>query len=152
MVARRGGEAESGEALAAPPSSQGGTCASTAGRRPQHGWTPARMPGGMENPCLTFVTPTLVAGDRSLVNVVAHEIAHSWTGNLVTNASWWGGHESGDLSREGGSAGGPPRAGGEPDSRGPVRSNAREGASTHAHMSRVPSHDWSSPHAGSTFG
>jgi len=44
--------------------------------------------GGMENPCLTFVTPTLLAGDRSLVNVVAHEIAHSWTGNLVTNGSW----------------------------------------------------------------
>jgi len=45
-------------------------------------------PRGMENPCLTFVTPTLLAGDRSLTNVVAHEIAHSWTGNLVTNASW----------------------------------------------------------------
>uniref|UniRef100_A0A0K0DLG1 Leuk-A4-hydro_C domain-containing protein n=1 Tax=Angiostrongylus cantonensis TaxID=6313 RepID=A0A0K0DLG1_ANGCA len=44
--------------------------------------------GGMENPCLTFVTPTLLAGDRSLVTVVAHEIAHSWTGNLITNASW----------------------------------------------------------------
>ncbi|RCN49115.1 putative leukotriene A-4 hydrolase [Ancylostoma caninum] len=44
--------------------------------------------GGMENPCLTFVTPTLLSGDRSLVNVVAHEISHSWTGNLVTNASW----------------------------------------------------------------
>jgi len=44
--------------------------------------------GGMENPCLTFVTPTLLAGDKSLVNVVAHEIAHSWTGNLVTNANW----------------------------------------------------------------
>ncbi|KAK9817160.1 hypothetical protein WJX72_010543 [[Myrmecia] bisecta] len=44
--------------------------------------------GGMENPQLTFVTPTLLAGDRSLANVVAHEIAHSWTGNLVTNASW----------------------------------------------------------------
>lgn len=44
--------------------------------------------GGMENPCLTFVTPTLLAGDRSLTNVVAHEAAHSWTGNLVTNASW----------------------------------------------------------------
>jgi leukotriene-A4 hydrolase len=42
--------------------------------------------GGMENPRLTFVTPTLLAGDRSLVNVVAHELAHSWTGNLVTNA------------------------------------------------------------------
>jgi leukotriene-A4 hydrolase len=41
--------------------------------------------GGMENPCLTFVTPTLLAGDRSLANVVAHEIAHSWMGNLVTN-------------------------------------------------------------------
>eukprot|EP00586_Coscinodiscus_wailesii_P014984 CAMPEP_0172503066 /NCGR_PEP_ID=MMETSP1066-20121228/165640_1 /TAXON_ID=671091 /ORGANISM="Coscinodiscus wailesii, Strain CCMP2513" /LENGTH=573 /DNA_ID=CAMNT_0013278629 /DNA_START=74 /DNA_END=1795 /DNA_ORIENTATION=- len=44
--------------------------------------------GGMENPCLTFVTPTLLAGDRSLVSVVAHEMAHSWTGNLVTNGSW----------------------------------------------------------------
>ncbi len=44
--------------------------------------------GGMENPRLTFVTPTLLAGDRSLVNVVAHEIAHSWSGNLVTNATW----------------------------------------------------------------
>ncbi|CAL8090958.1 unnamed protein product [Calicophoron daubneyi] len=44
--------------------------------------------GGMENPCLTFVSPTIIAGDRSLVSVVAHEIAHSWTGNLVTNRSW----------------------------------------------------------------
>ncbi|RLN52857.1 hypothetical protein BBJ29_005317 [Phytophthora kernoviae] len=44
--------------------------------------------GGMENPCLTFVTPTLLAGDRSLADVVAHEISHSWTGNLVTNRSW----------------------------------------------------------------
>lgn len=44
--------------------------------------------GGMENPCLTFVTPTLLAGDGSLVCVVAHEIAHSWTGNLVTNKTW----------------------------------------------------------------
>src|SRR5438132_6796093 len=43
--------------------------------------------GGMENPRMTFLTPTLLAGDRSLVNVVAHELAHSWTGNLVTNAS-----------------------------------------------------------------
>lgn len=43
---------------------------------------------GMENPCMTFVTPTLLAGDRSLADVVAHEIAHSWTGNLVTNATW----------------------------------------------------------------
>ncbi len=43
--------------------------------------------GGMENPRLTFLTPTLIAGDRSLVNVVAHELAHSWTGNLVTNAN-----------------------------------------------------------------
>jgi len=41
--------------------------------------------GGMENPCLTFITPTLLAGDRSLSLVVAHEISHSWTGNLVTN-------------------------------------------------------------------
>ncbi|KAI6230996.1 Leuk-A4-hydro-C domain-containing protein [Aphelenchoides besseyi] len=44
--------------------------------------------GGMENPCLTFVTPTIIAGDRSLANVIAHEIAHSYTGNLVTNANW----------------------------------------------------------------
>jgi len=44
--------------------------------------------GGMENPCLTFVTPTLLAGDRSLADVVAHEIMHSWSGNLVTNANW----------------------------------------------------------------
>lgn len=44
--------------------------------------------GGMENPCLSFVTPTLLAGDRSAVDVVAHELAHSWTGNLVTTASW----------------------------------------------------------------
>jgi aminopeptidase N len=43
--------------------------------------------GGMENPRLTFLTPTLIAGDRSLVNVVAHELAHSWTGNLISNAS-----------------------------------------------------------------
>jgi leukotriene-A4 hydrolase len=42
----------------------------------------------MENPCLTFITPTLLAGDRSLANVVAHEIAHSWTGNLVTNMNF----------------------------------------------------------------
>ncbi len=44
--------------------------------------------GGMENPCLTYVTPALLAGDRSLTNVIAHEIAHSWTGNLVTNKNW----------------------------------------------------------------
>lgn len=44
--------------------------------------------GGAENPCLTFATPTLLAGDKSLANVIAHEIAHSWTGNLVTNATW----------------------------------------------------------------
>jgi len=44
--------------------------------------------GGMENPRLSFLTPTLVAGDKSLTNVVAHELAHSWSGNLVTNSSW----------------------------------------------------------------
>lgn len=44
--------------------------------------------GGMENPRLTFLTPTMIAGDRSLVDLVAHELAHSWSGNLVTNATW----------------------------------------------------------------
>jgi leukotriene A-4 hydrolase/aminopeptidase len=44
--------------------------------------------GGMENPRLTFLTPTLITGDRSLTNVITHELAHSWTGNLVTNATW----------------------------------------------------------------
>ena len=44
--------------------------------------------GGMENPRLTFATPTIIAGDRSLVDVMAHELAHSWSGNLVTNATW----------------------------------------------------------------
>uniref|UniRef100_A0A7S3RQH5 Peptidase M1 leukotriene A4 hydrolase/aminopeptidase C-terminal domain-containing protein n=2 Tax=Emiliania huxleyi TaxID=2903 RepID=A0A7S3RQH5_EMIHU len=44
--------------------------------------------GGMENPCLTFATPTLLAGDRSLANVICHEVAHGWTGNLVTNHTW----------------------------------------------------------------
>ncbi|OBZ87576.1 Leukotriene A-4 hydrolase [Choanephora cucurbitarum] len=44
--------------------------------------------GGMENPCLTFVTPTLLAGDKSAVDVIAHEIAHSWMGNLVTTSNW----------------------------------------------------------------
>ena len=44
--------------------------------------------GGMENPCLTFTTPTILAGDKSLVSLVAHELAHSWSGNLVTNATW----------------------------------------------------------------
>ena len=50
---------------------------------------PPRFPfGGMENPTLTFATPTILAGDRSLVSLVAHELAHSWCGNLVTNATW----------------------------------------------------------------
>jgi leukotriene A-4 hydrolase/aminopeptidase len=44
--------------------------------------------GGMENPMLTFATPTILAGDRSLTSLVAHELAHSWSGNLVTNATW----------------------------------------------------------------
>ena len=44
--------------------------------------------GGMENPTVTFATPTVLAGDRSLVSLVAHELAHSWSGNLVTNATW----------------------------------------------------------------
>jgi leukotriene-A4 hydrolase len=49
---------------------------------------PAFPYGGMENPTLTFLTPTFIAGDKSLVGLVAHELAHSWSGNLVTNATW----------------------------------------------------------------
>ena len=49
---------------------------------------PAFSVGGMEHPRLSFITPTLIAGDKSLVGTVAHELAHSWSGNLVTNASW----------------------------------------------------------------
>ena len=50
---------------------------------------PSSFPfGGMENPTLTFVTPSLIAGDKSLANVVAHEISHSWSGNLVTMDNW----------------------------------------------------------------
>jgi aminopeptidase N len=44
--------------------------------------------GGMENPRLTFLTPTVLAGDKSLVGLISHELAHSWSGNLVTNATW----------------------------------------------------------------
>ena len=44
--------------------------------------------GGMENPTLTFATPTFIAGDKSLVSLIAHELAHSWSGNLATNATW----------------------------------------------------------------
>jgi leukotriene-A4 hydrolase len=44
--------------------------------------------GGMENPRVTFATPTILAGDRSLTSLIAHELAHSWSGNLVTNATW----------------------------------------------------------------
>jgi leukotriene-A4 hydrolase len=49
---------------------------------------PAFPFGGMENPRLTFATPTIIAGDRSLTGLIAHELAHSWSGNLVTNSSW----------------------------------------------------------------
>ncbi len=50
---------------------------------------PATFPfGGMENPRLSFITPTVLVGDKSLTSLIAHELAHSWSGNLVTNASW----------------------------------------------------------------
>lgn len=44
--------------------------------------------GGMENPCLTFITPTMLAGDKSLTSLIVHELAHSWSSNLVSNATW----------------------------------------------------------------
>lgn len=44
--------------------------------------------GGMENPIYTFATPTIISGDKQNIDVVAHELAHSWSGNLVSNASW----------------------------------------------------------------
>lgn len=50
---------------------------------------PSSFPfGGMENPRLSFITPTVIAGDKSLVSLIAHELAHSWSGNTVTNSSW----------------------------------------------------------------
>jgi len=49
---------------------------------------PSFMWGGMENPRVTFLTPTAIAGDKSLVSIIAHELAHSWSGNLVTNGNW----------------------------------------------------------------
>ena len=49
---------------------------------------PSFPEGGMENPRLSFITPTVIAGDKSLVSVIAHELAHSWSGNLVSNATW----------------------------------------------------------------
>ena len=72
MIARGRG------ACSAPTSGTASTCWSS---RPSFPY------GGMENPRMTFLTPTLLAGDRSLVDVVVHELAHSWTGNLVTNAT-----------------------------------------------------------------
>lgn len=50
--------------------------------------SPSFPVGGMENPRLSFITPTVIAGDKSLTSVIAHELAHSWSGNLVTNATW----------------------------------------------------------------
>ncbi|KAL2162622.1 hypothetical protein VTH06DRAFT_6458 [Thermothelomyces fergusii] len=44
--------------------------------------------GGMENPIFTFATPTIISGDKQNIDVIAHELAHSWSGNLVTSCSW----------------------------------------------------------------
>lgn len=44
--------------------------------------------GGMENPLITFASPSIIVGDKSQISVAIHEIAHSWTGNLVTNSNW----------------------------------------------------------------
>jgi leukotriene-A4 hydrolase len=49
---------------------------------------PSFPEGGMENPRLSFITPTVIVGDKSLVSLIAHELAHSWAGNLVGNATW----------------------------------------------------------------
>ena len=49
---------------------------------------PAFPFGGMENPCVMFVSPSILAGDRSLTSLLGHELAHAWSGNLVTNATW----------------------------------------------------------------
>ena len=92
--------------------------------------------GGMENPRLTFLTPTLLAGDRSLVDVVAHELAHSWTGNLVTNANMDALLAERGLHRLGRAAdpGGAPRRGG----RGPAAGRSARRRSTESRALRAP--------------
>lgn len=89
-------EPEMIEACAAELSDMGKMVDAAEGLYGQYQWErydvivlPPSFPfGGMENPRLTFATPTIIAGDKSLTALIAHELAHSWSGNLVTNSTW----------------------------------------------------------------
>lgn len=86
VVARAAREFEDIEAMVAAAESIGGPY--RWGRYDVLVLPPSFPYGGMENPRVTFATPTILAGDKSLVSLIAHELAHSWSGNLVTNATW----------------------------------------------------------------
>jgi leukotriene-A4 hydrolase len=86
MLARAAAEVEDAEAMVAAAERLYGPY--RWGRYDMIVLPPAFPYGGMENPVMTFLTPTFIAGDKSLTGLVAHELAHSWSGNLVTNANW----------------------------------------------------------------